>query len=200
MQGPFKLYGMTGSGNCEKVRIVADLLGVPYEWVETAPGERGTKSAAFLRDINAAGQVPAVVFADGQRLAQSPAIMIYLAEGSALIPADRFARAQMLEWMAWEQYTHEPTVAVRRADLKFRGKTEADIDPSLKTRGDAALDRMDAALRDRDWLVGDAFSLADIALYPYTRDAHEGGFDLASRPNVTAWLDRVGSAVTRRDA
>jgi glutathione S-transferase len=198
--GRFRLYGTTGSGNCEKVRIVADLLGCSYDWIETKLGEAGTKSAAFLRDVNPAGQVPAAVFDDGRRLSESGALMLFLAEGSDLIPRDAFDRARMLEWMFWEQYSHEPAIAVRRAALKFRGRTEAELDPALKTRGDRALDRMETELEGRLWFVGDAPSLADIALYPYTRDAHEGGFDLPSRSNVTAWIERAGRALAAHAA
>lgn len=192
----FTLYGMTGSGNCEKVRLVADHLGVAYDWVEVAMG--GAREPAFKRDVNPAGQVPAIVYPDGRRLAQSNAIIFRLAEGSDLVPADADARADMLAWMFWEQYSHEPYVAVRLALLKYRKRAEADLDPELLVRGTAALKRLDDALSDQPWLVGAAPSLADIALYPYSRDAPEGGFDLAPFPALRDWIARMGERFAPR--
>jgi glutathione S-transferase len=117
--------------------------------------------------------------------------VFHFAEGSDLIPADAFARARMLEWMFWEQYSHEPYVAVRRFQLHYLKKPAEALDPKLFERGSAALARMEAALADSPYLVGDALSLADVALVAYTRVAHEGGFDLAAYPRVSAWVGRV---------
>lgn len=188
------VYGDSISGNCLKVKWVLDHLSVPYEWVETDVMSGITRTPAFLKR-NPAGQVPAVVFDDGRTLAQSNAITLHFAEGSSLIPADAFARAKMYEWLFWEQYSHEPYVAVRRFRLHYQKKSEAELDPALFERGSAALKRMDEALDGQAFLVGDAVSLADVALVAYTRVAHEGGFDLEHYPAVKAWVSRVEQAL-----
>ena len=160
-----------------------------------------TRTPDFLR-LNPAGQVPLVVLEDGRTLAQSNAIMLYLAEGSDLIPADAFDRARMFEWMFWEQYTHEPAIAVRRFHKAYLNKPDDEIDPALMVRGRAALARMQAALSApgcAGWLAGDRASLADLALVAYTRVAHEGGFDLAEYPAVQAWVARVEATLPVRD-
>jgi len=141
--------------------------------------------------MNPAGQVPLVLLDDGRPLAQSNAIILHLAEGSRLIPADAYERARMLEWMFWEQYSHEPYVAVARFHVHYLGKAVADLDPKLIERGNGALQRLEDGLKDADFLVGGALSLADVALVAYTRVAHEGGFDLAGYPRVQAWVARV---------
>ena len=186
------LYGSSDSGNCLKPKWVAQRLGAPIEWIEVSSFDGSTRTPAFLA-INPAGQVPVAVFADGRTLAQSNAIMFFLAEGSDLIPKDQFARAKMLEWMFWEQYSHEPVIAVRIARLHYLKQREEELDPALLTKGNAALARMETHLRDRAYLVGDALTLADIALVAYTRKANMGGFDLAQFPSVTAWIARVES-------
>jgi glutathione S-transferase len=191
----FKIYGFASSGNCNKVRFVADLMGYAYEWIETDSPTGATRTDQFLDEINPAGQVPAVVFADGRKLAQSNALMIYLAGDSDLIPKDAFEHAQMLSWMFWEQYSHEPHLAVRRALLQFKGKTEKELDPSLLENGNAALMVMELQLAKTKWLVGDAMTLADIALVAYTRTAPEGGFDLEAYPGVHAWVKRLEKAL-----
>jgi glutathione S-transferase len=117
--------------------------------------------------------------------------MLHLAEGSDLIPADAYDRAVMFQWMFWEQYSHEPVIAVRRFQKHYLGKPDSEIDPSLLTRGRAVLSRMSDALVGRDWFAGTALSLADVALVAYTRVAHEGGFDLAAWPVVRDWVARV---------
>ena len=188
------LYGDSGSGNCLKVKWTADRLGLAYDWVEVGVTSGRTRSPAFLA-LNPAGQVPAVVLPDGRTLAQSNAIILHLAEGSDLIPGDAYARARMFEWMFWEQYSHEPYVAVRRFLKLYLGRDDADIDPKLMERGRAALARMELALTGSPFLVGDALSLADIALVAYTRLAHEGGFDLGEFPAVKAWVARVEAAL-----
>ena len=188
--GELTVYGDSISGNCLKVKFVADLLGKPFRWIETSALDGSTRTPQFL-SLNPAGQVPLVVLPDGRALAQSNAIMVWLAEGSALIPADAFDRARMLEWLFWEQYSHEPYVAVRRFHMRYLGKDAADLDPKLKQRGDAALARLELALADAPFLVGESLTLADVACVAYTRLAHEGGFDLAVFPKVQAWVRRV---------
>jgi glutathione S-transferase len=143
--------------------------------------------------MNAAAQVPTVVLPDGKTLAQSNAIILHLAEGSDLIPDDPYWRAKMFEWLFWEQYSHEPYIAVRRFQKVYLDKPEAEIDPQLKVRGDAALARMETWLAGSHYLVKGALSLADIALVAYTRLAHEGGFDLDAFPAVRDWVKRVES-------
>ncbi|QNL18325.1 glutathione S-transferase family protein [Hyphobacterium sp. CCMP332] len=184
------LYGSSTSGNCLKTRWIADLMGVAYDWREMDVFAGDTRTEDFLA-LNPAGQVPCMVREDGRILAQSNAIMLYLAEGSALVPDDAFDRAKMMEWMFWEQYSHEPAIAVRRAQLKFMNVPEAEIDPMLMQKGRRALGVMELRLMARDFIVGEHFTLADVALVAYTRVAHEGGFDLADFPAVRSWVHRV---------
>ena len=187
-----RIYGDSISGNCLKVKWTADHLGLAYEWIETGVLNGETRTAKFLA-INPAGQVPTVILNDGRPLAQSNAIILHLAEGSVLIPADAYDRARMLEWMFWEQYSHEPYVAVARFQMAYLGKTVSELDPKLVERGYGALQRLQDGLVGSDYLVGARVSLADIALVAYTRVAHEGGFDLAAYPTVQAWIGRVES-------
>ncbi len=182
------VYGDSISGNCLKVKFVADRLGLPYEWVETDVVQKQTRTPQFLA-INPAGQVPVVVFADEGPLAQSNAIILHLAEGSDLIPDDAFERAKMYEWMFWEQYSHEPAIAVLRFHRHYLKKT--DIDPALPGKCAGVLRLMNSHLEGRKYFVGAAISLADIALVAYTRFSHEAGIDLAQYPNVQGWVRRV---------
>lgn len=184
------LYGASSSGNCLKTRWIADLMGVEYDWREMDVFAGDTRTEDFLA-LNPAGQVPCLVREDGRVLAQSNAIMLYLAEGSALIPEDAFDRAKMMEWMFWEQYSHEPAIAVRRAQLKFMNIPDAEIDPMLMQKGRRALGVMELRLMARDFIVGERMTVADVALVAYTRVAHEGGFDLADFPAVRSWVHRV---------
>ena len=184
------LYGASSSGNCLKTRWIADLMGVDYDWREMDVFAGDTRTEDFLA-LNPAGQVPCMVREDGRVLAQSNAIMLYLAEGPSLIPEDAFDRAKMMEWMFWEQYSHEPAIAVRRAQLKFMNIPEAEIDPMLMQKGRRALGVMELRLMARDFIVGERITLADVALVAYTRVAHEGGFDLADFPAVRSWVHRV---------
>jgi glutathione S-transferase len=185
-----RVYGSSDSGNCLKVKWVAELVGAPYEWIETSSFDGSTRTPAFLA-LNPAGQVPLVVFADGRRLAQSNAIMLYLAEDGPLAPKDAFARAKMMEWRFWEQYSHEPAIAVRLARRHFLKMREDELDPSLMTKGKAALARMNMHLTEAQYFGGARFNLADIALYAYTRKADLAGFALTDYPAVMAWLSRV---------
>lgn len=184
------VFGDSISGNCLKVKFVAEKLGIPFEWVETRVLAGETRTPEFLA-MNPAGQVPAVKFADGRVLSQSNAIMLYLAEDSFLIPEDRFERAQMYQWLFWEQYSHEPAVAVLRFQRLYLKKPESEIDPKLIARCDKALGLMDDHLTGRLYLVGEMLSLADIALVAYTRFASEAALDLARWPRVKAWVHRI---------
>ncbi|KRB86085.1 glutathione S-transferase [Sphingomonas sp. Root710] len=192
------IYGDSISGNCLKVKWTADLLGIRYEWIETSVLKGDTRTPDFLA-MNPAGQVPLIRYADGGTLAQSNAIILTLAEGSRLIPADARARARMLEWLFWEQYSHEPYVAVARFQLHYLGKSPTELDPKIVERGKGALKLLDETLSGVDYLAGDALTLADIALVAYTRVAHEGGFDLADYPAVQRWVARVEVAANIRD-
>ncbi len=190
MSSAITLYGYHASGNCLKGKWVADHLGAPVRWVEIDIMRAESRTPEFLA-LSPGGQVPVAVLPDGRAFAQSNAIMLFLAEGSRLIPSDAFARARMYEWLFWEQYTHEPSIAVRRFRLAFQKVPENQLDPALLTKGEAALARMHEQLEKTPFLVGDALSLADIACVAYTRVAHEGGYDLAKFPAVKAWVARV---------
>lgn len=184
------IYGDSISGNCLKVKFVCDRLGMAYRWVETSVMKGETRKPQFLKR-NPAAQVPIVEWPDGRVLAQSDAIIFHLAEGSPLIPADAFERAQMLQWMFWEQYSHETTIAVRRFHKAYLKKPESEIDPALLPKGERALGVMNDHLAQRPYFVGEKLTLADIALVAYTRWADEGGFDLGRYPHVQVWIERV---------
>ncbi|HEY0102509.1 MAG TPA: glutathione S-transferase family protein [Brevundimonas sp.] len=187
------VFGDIRSGNCLKVKWLLDKLKRDYRWVETDVMSGATRSTEFLA-MNPAGQVPTLVLEDGRALAQSNAIIGWLGEGTDFIPADAYLRAKMYEWMFWEQYSHEPYVAVARFQRAYLGKRAEEIEPRLMKRGHAALARMEAALAGADWLVGDAPSLADLALVAYTRVAPEGGFALEPYPAIRRWIGRVEAA------
>jgi glutathione S-transferase len=192
------IYGDPISGNCLKVKWTAEKVGIPFTWVDVNVVKRETRSAVFLA-LNPAGQVPTIVLEDGRPLAQSNAIILHLAEGSALIPADSYQRAKMLEWMFWEQYNHEPTIAVVRFQMKYLSRPRSEVDPDLVARAEAALALMDRALAGRKFLVGETLTLADIALVAYTRFAADGGFVLADYPAVEAWVGRVEDELPIKD-
>ncbi len=194
-----KLYGSSSSGNCLKTRWVAELMGLPFEWVEIDTFSGATRTPEFLA-LNPAGQVPVAILDDGRMLAQSNAIMLHFAESSALIPGDAFDRAKMFEWLFWEQYSHEPAIAVRIARRHFMKTPDADLDPALLTKGHAALGLMEKQLTGAQYLVGDALTLADIALYAYTRNAALGGFELAAYPSVIAWISGISDELRREGA
>lgn len=188
----YKVYGDAISGNCLKVKWTLDLLGEEYEWIETSVLKGETRTEPFLA-LNPAGQVPLLITPKGKPLAQSNAIILYLAEkhGGGLLPEKTFDRAKVYEWLFWEQYSHEPYIAVRRFLMAFLEKPEAELDPKLLERGNAALDRMERQLARSRWIAGDDFTLADISLIAYTRFAPDGGFDLDAFPAVKAWIARV---------
>jgi len=184
------IYGDSISGNCLKVKFVADRLGLPYDWVEVSVLKAETRTPEFLA-LNPAGQVPVVRFADNGALAQSNAIMLHLAWGTDLIPADAFERAQMFQWLFWEQYSHETAIAVLRFQKFYLKKTDSEIDPALPGKCARVLKLMNEHLEARDYFVGGRLSLADIALVAYTRFAHQADIDLAAYPNVRLWVYRV---------
>lgn len=187
-----KIYGDVVSGNCLKVKWLLDRLRLDYEWIAVDVVAGGARTPELLA-LNPAGQVPFVVAGDGWVLAQSNAILVHFAQGSDLIPAEPRDRARMFEWLFWEQYSHEPCIAVARFHRKYLGKTAEEIDPRLMERGHAALARMEAALTGADWLAGTAPSLADLSLVAYTRMAGDGGFDLRPYPAVRGWIEHVES-------
>ena len=188
------IYGDTQSGNCMKVKHTADLLGLGYRWHAVNIMEGGSRNAEFLR-INPHGQVPVIVLGDGRSLSQSNAIISYLAEGSHLLPSESFARAKVMQWLFWEQYSHEPYIAVCRFHMHYLGKPRATREGWRVERGEAALDALEVQLSNSQWIANDQFSIADIALFAYTHLAEEGGFDLSSRPNVTRWISECRSAL-----
>lgn len=193
-----RIFGDSISGNCLKVKWVADHLGLDYEWVEVDIMKGESRTPDFLA-MNPAGQVPAVILPDGRPLSQSNAIILHLADGSDLVPADAYERARMLEWMFWEQYSHEPYVAVARFQVRYQGRSPAELDAKLVERGKSALQRLEDGLADRDFLASASVSLADVALVAYTRWAGEGGFDLSRYPKVQAWIARVEAALAITD-
>jgi glutathione S-transferase len=184
-----RIWGDLNSGNCLKVKYVADHLGIPYAWshVDITKGESRTDDFLARSPM---GQVPVVEFDGGRSLAQSNAIIRYLARGSALLPADPFAQAKVDELLFWEQYSHEPYVATTRYHVVYLGRSLGEREGWRVERGEKALDLMEKMIVGRDWFVGDAMTVADIALLAYTRLAHEGGFDLSARPGVRRWIAR----------
>jgi glutathione S-transferase len=187
------LYDSKVSGNCYKVRQLFAHLGIEYERREVDVIDRSGR-LELLGALNPALRVPTLVFDDGRSMGESDAIIFYFAEGTPYLPEDRFERAQVLQWLFFEQYSHEPNIAVARF-WAIAGITPSDADAEAKRRGGvAALKAMDAHLANgRDYLVGNRYSIADIALYAYTHVAPEGGFDLAAYPAINGWLDRVAA-------
>ena len=188
------LYDSPESGNCYKVRILLARLGLSYERVELSVTDRSDRERTIGRDANPALRVPTLRLDDGRHLAESNAILWYLAEGTELVPDDRYERARVLQWMFFEQYDHEPNIAVARFWLHLG---DAAPDPAaLAARqegGRRALWAMEGHLAARDFLVADRFTIADIALYAYTHVAGEAGIDLGPYPAVRAWLARVAA-------
>ncbi|MBS9476807.1 glutathione S-transferase family protein [Ancylobacter radicis] len=187
------LYDVPDSGNSYKVRLAAAHLGVTLNRVTMSARDGSAGRPDFLAK-NPIGKLPTVELEDGRFLAESNAIMLYLAEGSPLVPADRYERAKMYEWMFFEQYSHEPALAVRRALFIYEERAHLATPERLAQlldAGNRALGVMETRLAGADWLAGNAFSVADIALYAYTHTAEEGGYDLAGFPGVQAWLARV---------
>jgi glutathione S-transferase len=190
MTATVKIYGDINSGNCLKVKWVCDHLALPYTWIAIDILKGESRTSQFLK-LNSAGQVPLIEFDDGRTLAQSNAIIRYLARDSDLVPGDAFAAARMDEWLFWEQYSHEPAIAVCRFQMVYLGRNASDLDPEKVTRGYTALARMEHHLATSRFLVGERMSLADIALLPYTRFAHEGGFHLDGYAALRRWIGAV---------
>jgi glutathione S-transferase len=186
-----RLYDYLPSGNGYKVRLLLHQLGIPFERVELDIVRGETRTPEFLAR-NPNGRIPTLELEDGTHLAESNAILWYLADGGPFLPADRLARARVLQWMCFEQYSHEPNIATVRFWLHTELTDERRaLLPAKRALGHAALGVMDGHLRDRSFFVDDRYTIADIALYAYTHVAHEGGFELAPYAAVGAWLDRV---------
>jgi glutathione S-transferase len=190
------LHQMQVSGNCYKVRLAARQLGVQLRLKDYGLLDGLTRKPEFLAK-NPNGRVPLLELDDGRYLAESNAILWYLSEGTPLLPADRWARAEVLQWMFFEQYSHEPYIAVARFWLAFAPKEELEkkrhLVPEWHAKGNAALGVMQTQLARNAWFAGGNYSIADIALYAYTHRAADGGFDLGAYPAVGAWLKRVAS-------
>ena len=188
------LYENAASGNCYKVRLLLAHLGRSYERRSVDVIDR-TNRPALLGGLNPSLRVPTIVLDDGRALGESGAILWYFGEGTRFVPEDRYARAQVLQWMFFEQYDHEPAIAVARFWLTLSGDPDAYADrlPDKVAAGYRALDAMERHLDGRNWLVGDGITLADIALYGYTHVADEGSFDLERYPAIRAWLARVAA-------
>ncbi|NKF21910.1 glutathione S-transferase family protein [Solimonas marina] len=186
------LYGMSGSGNCHKAALLMHQLGIEHRWIEIDIVHGGSRTPEFLA-LNPNGKVPTLVFDDGRVLAESNAMLCYLAEGSPLLPDDRWLRALVLQWLFFEQYSHEPYIATVRYWIRYLGKRDewAVKIAETRTRGYAALDVLETQLRKTPFLVGEAYTIADIALWAYTHVAHEGDFSLDAYPQIRAWLARV---------
>lgn len=186
-------YGYSVSGNCHKVRLLLEQLGRAYRWVEIDSSKGETRTPEFLAK-NRNGRVPIIELDDGRVLAESNAILFWLAEGTSFLPEDAWQRAQAMGWLFFEQYSHEPYIAVARF---IRGWTPLDSPrraaelPRCMERGHQALAVMEDHLRGHDWFTGASYGIADIALFAYTDVAHDGGFDLAEYPAIRAWLARV---------
>jgi glutathione S-transferase len=190
-----RLHDNLSSGNGYKVRLLLAQLGVPFERVEYDIDRAETRTPEFLK-MNPNGRVPVLELEDGRFLPESNAILFYLAQGTPFIPDDHFARAQVLSWAFFEQYSHEPNIASPRYwithNLPITEERRVMLEPKRKL-GYAALGVMEGHLKDRKFFVGDRYSIADIALYAYTHVADEGGFDLGSFPSINAWLGRVAA-------
>ncbi len=182
-----KIFGDLRSGNCLKVKYTADYLQLDYQWQDVDIMQGQSRTVEFL-SLNPQGQVPTIILDDGRSLAQSNAIIRYLAAGSPLLSGDLYAQAKIDEWLFWEQYSHEPYIAVCRFHMVYQGKSKASREAWRVERGEAALDFLEQHLGDHSWLAGTTFSIADIALFAYTNLANEGGFELEPRPAISRWL------------
>ncbi len=187
-----RLYDFLPSGNGYKVRLLLTLTQTPFQWINLDILKGETRTESFLA-MNPNGRIPLLQLDDGRVIAESNAILFFLANGTDYLPKDPFERAQALQWMFFEQYSHEPYIAVSRFIHEFckPGDPRFDELPVLKPKGEAALKVMDKHLSQADYFVGDRCSIADIALYAYTHVAEEGGFELTLYTNVRRWLDRI---------
>lgn len=192
MSNRIELYGDSISGNCYKLQLACAQLDIDYTWHEIDILAGGSRTDEFLV-MNPNGRVPLMALPDGRYLSESNAILCYLADDSELDGDDRFERANVLRWMFFEQYSHEPYIATSRFIIQYQGRPE-EREGDLETRkggGYMALDVMEQELTDNDFIANDKYSIADIALYAYTHVADEGGFDLTNYPQIRAWLERV---------
>lgn len=189
-----KVYGDIQSGNCYKVKLLLNFLEIAHEWIHIDVLKAETRTPEFLK-MNPNAKIPVVQLDDGQRLAESNAILGYLAEGTRFIPSDRYKKAKMYEWMFFEQYSHEPCIAVARFIQKYQGMPEACLEEyqKLQPKGHNVLAILEQALDGHHYLLGEEISLADISLYAYTHVADEGGFDLNLYPNIQRWCQRISN-------
>ena len=190
----YTVYGDSRSGNCYKAALILSLTGRRYAWREIDVMSGETRSPEFLR-MNPNGRVPVLRLTDGRYLAESNAMLLHLAEGTAFLPEDSYRRAVVYQWLFFEQYSHEPCIAVARFIVRFAGREaqEAERLGQLRAKGREALAVMENSLAASDFIAGDEFSIADIALYAYTHVAQEGGFDMNDFPRIMGWLGRVES-------
>jgi glutathione S-transferase len=182
------------SGNCYKIKLLASLLDIPHEWVHVEIMAGGARTEAFL-ELNPNGKVPTVELDDGRCISESNAIINYLAFDSELFPDDQYLKAKVLQWQFFEQYSHEPYIAVARFIKKFQGIPEDRKDEfyAKQSGGHAALKVMDDQLSSSSYLVGEGLTVADISLYAYTHVAHEGEFCLNAYPNIQRWIEAIAS-------
>jgi glutathione S-transferase len=190
--GIYRLYGDSRSGNCYKPAWVLNITGRPYDWRETDIMARESRTESFLA-MNPNGRVPLLVLPDGRMLAESNAMLLHLAESSPLLPADAYERALVYQWMFFEQYSHEPYIAVARFIIRYAKTAEEERArlEQLSKRGYDALAVMETRLSESPFFAGERFTVADIALYAYTHVADEGEFDLAPYPKVRRWLSNI---------
>jgi len=189
---PMKIYGDVQSGNCYKIKLLCSLLDIEHEWIHVDILAGGTSKAEFLQK-NPNGKIPLLELEDGRCLSESNAILNFLASGSQLLPSDNFEIAKVQQWQFFEQYSHEPYIAVARFIAKYLGlpqERRAEYE-AKQSGGHKALAVMEKQLSTSPYLSGDSLTTADISLYGYTHVAHEGGFDLNEYPSVLAWIARV---------
>ncbi|NIV17212.1 MAG: glutathione S-transferase family protein [Woeseiaceae bacterium] len=191
-QGKLKVYGDARSGNCYKIQLLCAEMGIEYDWEEVDILAGDTHTPQFL-EMNPNGKIPTLALPDGRFLSESNAILFYLADGSEFFAGDSYARAQILQWMNFEQYSHEPNIATSRFIIKYLGNPpdRQRILEEKRTAGYKALDVMERQLERWPFITGDKYTIADIALYAYTHVADQGGFDLGDYPGVRAWMDRI---------
>lgn len=194
MKEEIRIYGDSISGNCYKIKLLCSELGIDYDWRELDILAGATRTADFLQK-NPNGKIPLLELPDGRHLAESNAILCYLAEGTELSGTDRFERARVLQWMFFEQYSHEPYVATSRFIVRYLGnppERQAELEQK-RAGGERALGIMDSQLLRTPFMIGEKFTLADIALFAYTHVAEEGGFELGRWPGILAWMQKITS-------
>ncbi|XDD46791.1 glutathione S-transferase family protein [Leptospira sp. WS39.C2] len=189
-----KIYGDSQSGNCYKIQLVTSFLKIPYDWVELNIKNGETQTDSFLK-LNPNGKIPILVLDDGKVIAESNAILHFLAEGSFLLPKDTYLKAKVLEWQFFEQYSHEPYIAVARFIQHYLGIPEERREEynSKQKGGHKALKVMEQQLEKTPFFVGDKITIADISLFAYTHVADQGGFDLSNYPHILSWIKRIQS-------